>query len=245
MTALIRGRQRAQAKWKKKVFTLSVGHKAFKHGRAALDLATLEVVPAESSPGLLSLGSFLDEVDATSVAKPVGVEFDKELTLEWFANATSTDAVTANDVGKLCFFLDDQTVTITPSGRSKAGRVWAVDSAKGVLVEVGMEMAPVLLEQPDVASYTANDWAPAAVTSGAVYDVPTTGAASTITLPAAAQDGTIVHFAADGTKNGHTVQYRDATGPANLTTALTASKRHLVTCIKRDGKWVANAYVSP
>lgn len=245
MTALSRGRQRAQATWKKKVFTLSSGKKAYKHGRAALDLATLEVIPAESSPGLLGLGSFTDEVDATSAAASVGVELDKELVLEWFANATSTDAVVAGDVGKWCFYLDDQTVTISASGRSKAGRVRAVDSAKGVLVELGMEMAPVLLEQPDVASYTANDWAPAAITSGAVYDVPTTGAASTITLPAAAQDGTIVHFAADGTKNGHTVQYRDATGPANLTTALTASKRHLVTAIKRDGKWFANAYVSP
>lgn len=231
--------------WKKKAYTLTSGKKAYKHARAGLNLATREVVPMESAAGLLSLGSFTDEVDATLAAKQVGVEYDRELKLEWFANATAGDAVLAADVGKWCFFLDDQTVTITPSGRSKAGRVHAVDASKGVLVEVGMEMAPVLLEQPAVGSYTANDYAPASVTSGAVYDVPTTGAASTITLPAAAQDGTIVHFAADGTKNGHTVQYRDATGPVNLTTALTASKRHLVVCVKRDGKWIANAYVAP
>jgi len=81
--------------------------------------------------------------------------------------------------------------------------------------------------------------------SGLIYDIPTTAAASTVTLPAAAAEGTILYFVADGTKNGHTVQYRDATGPVNLTTALTASKRHQVTAIYLNAKWTANAYVSP
>jgi hypothetical protein len=81
--------------------------------------------------------------------------------------------------------------------------------------------------------------------SGAVYDIPTTAAASTVTLPATATEGTILYFVADGTKNGHTVQYRDATGPVNLTTALTASKRHLVIAVALNGLWNCNAYVSP
>jgi hypothetical protein len=81
--------------------------------------------------------------------------------------------------------------------------------------------------------------------NGLIFDVPTTGAASTVTLPAAAREGTRVYFSADGTKNGHTVQYRDATGPVNLTTALTASKRHSVTALFLGSKWVAQAYISP
>lgn len=98
-----------------------------------------------------------------------------------------------------------------------------------------------------LAAQVSNDFILAAgeVMHGATYDVGTTGAASTVTLPATPADGTRIYFVADGTKNGHTVQYRDATGPTNLTTALLASKRHLVVCVGLGGKWFANAYVSP
>ncbi len=55
----------------------------------------------------------------------------------------------------------------------------------------------------------------------------------------------MLYFVADGTKNGHTVTYRDATGTVALTTALTASKRHLVVATFLNGLWNANAYVGP
>lgn len=80
---------------------------------------------------------------------------------------------------------------------------------------------------------------------GTVYDVPATAANSTITLPATAEEGAKVTFSADGTKNGHTVQYVDATGPTNITAALTASKRHLVQALFLDGTWRASAHVAP
>jgi len=66
-----------------------------------------------------------------------------------------------------------------------------------------------------------------------------------VTLPASAPDGTFAYFTANGVLNANTVQYVDATGPTNITTALTASKRHLVVVVKRGGSWFANAYVSP
>ena len=73
---------------------------------------------------------------------------------------------------------------------------------------------------------------------------PPTGAASTISLPAAAPDGTRLHFVADGTKNGHAITYRDVT--TALTTALTASKVHGVTVVCRNNAWaVTGLYVSP
>lgn len=98
---------------------------------------------------------------------------------------------------------------------------------------------------PTPATYTSNDLAVTTFQHDAVYDVPATGAASTITLPAGAPDGARVFFSADGTKNANTVQYRDATGPTNITAALTASKRHLVCCVKQNGAWFALSTVSP
>lgn len=202
------------------------------------------MVVATSTTGLQVIGVAAETVDATSADALLNVDLEVEITVEWFANATSTDAVAATDLGSRGYMMDDQTVTITAAGRSVAGRIWAVDSTYGVAVQK-TDTAGTALSQPAVGSYTSNDYAPASIIQDAVYDVPTTGAASTITLPAAAADGTRASFCADGTKNAHTVQYRDATGPTNLTTALTASKRHLVIVEKLGGKWFANAYVSP
>jgi hypothetical protein len=237
------GRARKTKAFKYIDLTLSSGKIGYVGARAAFDLGGGEVVPMAGETGLLGIGFFAETKDASAAAKTVSVCLDREVEAEWFANDTGT-AVVAADVGGLCWFLDDATVTGAPAAASDAGRVWAVDSTKGVLVEK-IELARPLLAQPAAGSFTAGDYAPTTVEHGAVYDVPTTAANSTLTLPAAALNGTEIWFAADGTKNGHTVQYRDATGPTNLTTALTASKRHLVACVKRGGKWFANAYVSP
>jgi hypothetical protein len=242
MTALVNDRARRFEIWKFKSFTLT-GAKAWKGGRAALNTSG-KVVPASSIPGLLPIGVFAETVDATAGDLPVQVDLEREITIERFANATAADACAATDLGSMAYMFDDQTVSITGAGRSPSGRIWDVDAVKGVAVEK-TDTPRGVASQPAVGAYTANDFAPASIEQDAMYDVPTTAAASTITLPAAAPDGTRATFAADGTKNGHTVQYRDGTGPVNLTTALTASKRHLVVVEKLGGKWFANAYVSP
>lgn len=243
MSALTQERARRTYPWKYKQFTLASGTKAFKGGRAALNTSG-KVVPATSVAGLLPIGVFAETVDATAADAPVQVDLEREVVLEYFANATAGDAIAATDIGSTAYMFDDQTVCITAAGRSVAGRIWDVDALKGIGVEKS-DAARKVPSQPAVGAYAANDYAPVSIEADAVYDVPTTAAASTITLPAAAPDGTRATFAADGTKNGHTVQYRDATGPTNLTTALTASKRHLVVVQKLGGKWFANAYVSP
>lgn len=245
MTALAKERARRTETWRYKSFTLLSGTKGYKGGEAVLN-SSAKVVPATSTTGVVAMGIFAETVDASAGDLPVQIDLQREVIIEWYANATAGDAVAATDVGSEAFFFDDQTVTITAAGRSPAGRIWGVDSTKGVAIEKPYGVAPrSVLAQPAVGAYTANDYAPASIVPDAIYDVPTTGAASTITLPAAAPDGTRASFTADGTKNGHTVQYRDATGPTNLTTALTASKRHLVIVEKLGGKWFANAYVSP
>ncbi len=252
MTALQNGRQRAYERWKYHRFTLASGNKALQGGVAAINQSSGKVVPGDADTDLFVIGSFAETVDATSADQPVNVELPDEIQVEWLENDTGS-AVVAADVGSLCYLLDDQTVTASASGNSIAGRVWAVDAAQGVAVEFlrSTPAAPpnqdgLKLLDADPGTFASNDLVIGDnPNSGDVYEIPTTGAASTVTLPATAEDGCELTFVADGTHNGHTVQYRDATGPANLTTALTASKRHMVKAVFLNSKWRAIAYVSP
>jgi hypothetical protein len=251
MTALANERMSMLEAWKYKQFTLASGHKAFKNGMACIAIGTGKVVQGAASTSLFVIGKFAETVDATAGDKLVNVQLAREIWVEWFANDSSS--VAATDLGGICYVKDDQSVTITPTGASTAGRVWGVDSAKGVAVEfLSAVPSPIvsldglLLNEVTPPAFSSNNINIAnSPDSGSVYDCPTTGAASTITLPATANEGTVLYFTADGTHNGHTVQYRDATGPTNITTALTASKRHLVIAMFVGGAWRANAYVSP
>lgn len=245
MTVAAADRRRRTEFWKTVDFTFLTGDIGYKGTRAFLNPNTGKVV-CVPVPGLLAIGMFAETVDSSAGDKPCQVDLEGGgIWVEWFANDTAGNAVLATDVGKLAYHGDDQTVSITPIGKVLAGRIWKIDANKGVAVQKLDPAIDAAAPTPAVASYTANDYAPAAIVNGAVYDVPTTAAASTITLPLAAADGTVAYFSADGVKNAHTVQYRDVTGPVLLTTALTAAKRHLVTVAKRDGKWSANAYVAP
>lgn len=252
MTALANERMRSVERWTYKTFPLAVGNKAWKGGIACLDLSTGKVEPGHAETDLFVIGTFAETVDATAAEKQVNVNFGMEIEVEWFDNSLS-NAVAAANVGSLCYVEDDQTVTTSPTGASIAGRVWAVNATDGVAVQKLAALPPAVASlnglvgvETALAAFSSNNInVPDNPNSGAVYDVPATGAASTITLPATAVEGTFLRFVADGTKNGHTVQYRDATGPVNLTTALTASKRHQVDATFLNGIWTASAYVSP
>ncbi len=245
MTAQAKDRGLDTASWRFKRFTLTSGSVAWKSGAAFLNLATGKVVPAlQAAAGYLFLGTFAEAVNATAGDKPVNIDLGTEIELAYFVNS---GPILATDIGKLCYFDDDQTVVLAAGTRQLAGRVLDVDARKGVGVDTAV--ARYASQERTMAgpalTFTANDAAPADIINGAVYNLPATAAASTVTLPAAAPDGVIAFFAADGTANGHTVTYRDATGAVALTTALVASKRHLTVASKVNGKWVANAYVSP
>jgi hypothetical protein len=251
VTALTNERMSSQESWQSHLFTLASGTKAWKNGVAAIDLGSGKVVPASTRTDLFVIGKFTETVDASAADKLVNVRLAREIWVEWLNNDAAS--IAATDLGALCYLKDDQSVTITPTGASIAGRVWAVDSARGVAVEL-LDAIPdgiasltglVALETALSAFSSNNINVPATPVSGAMYEVPATGAASTITLPATADEGTILYFLANGTDNAHTVQYRDATGPTNITTALTASKRHMVIAAFLNGAWRANAYVSP
>lgn len=207
-------------------------------------LSTGLCVAAAATAGMRVVGVSKKTVDNEAGAS--GVYADLERGPFWFANSASTDEITNDHIGEKCYVVDDQTVGALATGnRPAAGRVLDVSSTRGVLVEIlGEEDRPIAGTLP---AQVSNDFIlPAAsVIDGAVYDVGTTAGVSTVTLPASSVENVKIYFVADGTKNGHTVQYRDATGPTNLTTALLASKRHLAVAVFSGGKWFVNAYVAP
>lgn len=253
MTALTKERMSAMEKWTFKQFALAVGNKAFKNGLAAIDQSTGKCEPGHAEGDLFPIGKFAETIDATSAEKQVNVYLQEEIEIEWWKNDTGTP-VTAAMLTSVCYVLDDQTVTADATGASVAGRVWAVDATKGVAVQKlsggsgspGSTVGGLELVETTLAAFSSNNInVPSDPSSGAVYEIPATGAASTVTLPATANEGTELTFLADGTLNGHTVQYRDATGPTNITTALTASKRHSVKATFLNSAWRAIAYVSP
>ncbi len=70
----------------------------------------------------------------------------------------------------------------------------------------------------------AGDFAiPTSTKNGAVIELDTTAANSTVSLPAALPDGTVLYIMANGTKNGHTLTFRDVA--TAISAATTASKR--------------------
>lgn len=217
-------------------------------------VATGQLCPMNTAASGPAVGVATHEVDNTGAdaAKRCLVEYDK---IYSFANSATggEECSEALPLFSPVFAADDHTIAkhSNAGAYQLAGLYCGMDEDGRVRVFVGAQALALLSNSGGVvgilAGQVSNDFILAAgeVVNNAVYDVGTTGAASTVTLPATPADGIRISFVADGTKNGHTVQFRDATGPANLTTALTASKRFLVICTSLGGKWFANAYVSP
>ena len=230
-------------------FTLASGQVVWRGALIAIKLGTGQVVEATGASDELVIGTAMADVDASVATKRIAVRIERgEIHCLYLANGSS---IAATDLGATCYVADDQTVSLTPSsaGASVAGRIWGVETVRGVLVELlqPIAQAGALLAERALPAHVSNDviLPTSGAISGSVFDIATTAAATTVTLPAVASEGTELTFVADGTKNGHTVQYRDATGPTNLTTALTASKRHTVKAIYLNGAWSALAYISP
>lgn len=115
----------------------------FQGGIACWDTSTGLVAKAFVSTTLHPIGVFDPVAPGTSgdVTTPSGglvhVKLFREVTAFWFNNATAGDAIAAADLGGICYLLDDQTVAQNDATntRSAAGRIWAIDTIKGVLVE--------------------------------------------------------------------------------------------------------------
>ncbi len=124
--------------WRFKQFTAKASETAFKGGLACLKQSDGKVYAGVAGSGYVALGLFA-ETKTSASDFTVNVDLLEEKHLVWFDNATNvstSDAVAATDFGKICYFFDDHSVTITSTSRSTAGIVWGVDATKGVLVEL-------------------------------------------------------------------------------------------------------------
>lgn len=133
MAALTRMRAQTIGRWTHHEFTLATGSRAFQGGLAVGDMSTGKVEPAHPGVGLLALGWFDADVDATEAERPVTVNLGKEIEVRWLDNDGSIGAA---NVFQACYFADDHTVTATSTNNALAGRIWAVDAVRGVAVEL-------------------------------------------------------------------------------------------------------------
>ena len=116
---------------------LDSAQKAFIGGIACGDTSNGSVKPAQASTTLIRIGEFEQNVDnsAGTTAVQVLVKLERTVHGRWYDNATGSNKVLATSLFSDVYMADDHTVTLNSSGNSKAGRVWAVDAVKGVLVE--------------------------------------------------------------------------------------------------------------
>jgi hypothetical protein len=101
------------------------------------DTATGLLVVGQALTTFVPIGKVVEDTTLGAGGGSVLVELFREVVAMWFANSADTDEVTSTSIGGLAYVVDDQTVADNDSSntRSVLGRVWAIDSAKGVLVE--------------------------------------------------------------------------------------------------------------
>lgn len=89
--------------------------------------------PGRTATGLISAGRARYTVDNTGgAAGAKWIEVERGAFV--WANAAGVDAVAQANVGTNCYILDDQTVTVTATGRSVAGKILKLETG-GVTVE--------------------------------------------------------------------------------------------------------------
>lgn len=117
---------------------LKAGQKAFQGAIALADTAGAQVVIGGTAGGsnLLKIGEFAETCDNSAGTGTMTclVRLDHELFGQWYDNATGSGNITAANLFADAYVLDDHTVTTTVGSNAKAGRIWGVDSVKGVLV---------------------------------------------------------------------------------------------------------------
>ena len=127
-------------------------------GVACIDLADGLVRKGASSMTLVPIGLYVENEVVASGGSAL-VQLFKAGNCVWMTNSGS-DAVDANDVGKLCYLADDDVVAETSGTQTRpvAGRVKKVDASKGVLVEFRdrSSMTSALTALTDSTGGTAN-----------------------------------------------------------------------------------------
>jgi len=102
---------------------------------------------ASADPALRVVGLFEESYDNGSGAAGAVTAYKIRRGAFCLANSSSTDALTAADIGRLCYAADDQTVARTSGAgtRPVAGRVLGLEGTE-VIVELGFESDPSAIE---------------------------------------------------------------------------------------------------
>jgi len=105
----------------------------YQGGIACWDTTAALVAKGKASATLQPIGYYVEDKNV-GAGESALVRLFQEVWAAWYANDGS---IAAADLGGLCYLVDDQTVSDNDAANtlSVAGRIWAVDSAKGVLVE--------------------------------------------------------------------------------------------------------------
>lgn len=132
-----------EANWGYYPFVLKSGEAAEKGKMACLDtVASGQVVKGAASTTLIPIGIFMESLTGDGVKK-IQVKLFQEVKAFWWTN-DGTAPVAADDIGTFAFIKDDVTVSMDDTGRSAAGLILAVDSAKGVLIYHPLPTAPAV-----------------------------------------------------------------------------------------------------
>ncbi len=105
------------------------------NGAAVVLNAAGFAVPASAATGLRPLGVAREHVDNRDGADgAASVQFERGIF--HFNSGTGADTITDRHRGRTAYWIDDETVGLTDTGRSAAGEIVRVD-ARGVWVKVG------------------------------------------------------------------------------------------------------------
>jgi len=161
------------------VFELGVatGVKIYKGALVAVNSSGY-ATPGATATTLVGLG----RADAT-VDNTLGQNGDLNIRISRgifrFSNSANADAIANDDIGKICYIVDDATVALTNGGgtRSEAGRIFGIDSS-GVWVEFLHFSHPGTVVSADIVDGTivAADIASDAVTTAKILNANVTTA---------------------------------------------------------------------
>lgn len=128
---------------KRGTFPLGFGSapgKVFENGMAVMDTANLGAVwGASVSTTLKPIGKFTGGYDnsAGAATVPIGVDLSREHTIEWWDQTGGAITVAAN-LFQTVYIASDHEVTLTSTGASAYGIIWAVNPP-GYPSAVGVE----------------------------------------------------------------------------------------------------------
>ena len=134
------------------VAPVAAATKCFAGGIACLD-ASGNAVPGSTATTLKAVGRFEENVDnSAGLAGALSVKIRRGVFR--YGNSADADAIARDDIGKVCYIVDDETVALTSGGstRSRAGFIIDVDDI-GVWVLLGFG----LLSDPSGALLAANN----------------------------------------------------------------------------------------